>query len=435
MQVKNPGPKALPRQPSELQTGQAEQAEQAQQARETTAAAPLTAVDGHAAAAVARQDGADLAPQAAAVAELKSVIKHGQLPAYFDAAIGVSDDPALKERALRLFDSLPALQPNTDAQALVDLGLWTTAPRGIEHAKEQARYRPGTEVVVSVPVNNDPMAGDAFLAYDADGVKMNTHRAKLVGEDGDRFLVQVDGRDEPLAVPKTEVFEANQPTQLVMGSGPVRVDYDSPLMKAKLAEAALALDDIAASLDLAKPHRLEADGAIGVLFGKGRPTESTADLQREALRKLHKVADMKYPTARARGEAGRHMSRDAGRLLTRGMAVGFQQAAAMEALIAPFEESLGIETRRVHGGVLRNLKPGHDAEQRARVMGQPNHSWLEVRLRPSMERAIADPTWQHPAQDVDKAYSRYGDRYPISAKRWAPDVMAPVGDGDVAMAD
>jgi len=67
------------------------------------------------------------------------------------------------------------------------------------------------------------------------GPSVFTHRAVLRGVRGDRFVVELDGTDEPLLFPRDEIFAWNEPCGVPAGGGTlsgVRVDYNDPMMKA-----------------------------------------------------------------------------------------------------------------------------------------------------------------------------------------------------------
>ncbi|MFH1810410.1 MAG: hypothetical protein ABIJ09_16835 [Pseudomonadota bacterium] len=363
--------------------------------------------------------------EVAAVQKMRQLVTGGQLKSYYDAATGAVDNPALKEEALKLFADLPKITVDTiDADKMVALKLWSTKPRGIEEMQNSARYLPGRQVVVETNINADAFDERGLLSYKADGPKGRTYRATLAGEDGDNFLVKIDGKDDPVSVPKTEIYKLNQPHKfdgdVVRLSG--TIDYNDPFMKAKIAEAAIKMDSLVGKLDFTK---MATDGSGGMLtvFNRGASAQTMVELQRKCVRVTHDVINMVYPNGSAEKRPGCARGGNAGRLAVNGAGVCYDQATVMLGVLNPFREMLGVDVKFISGGVFRNVRDSNDKS----FMGQA-HGWLELTYRPSMETRICDRTWQQPDHTMDKAYSRWGDRYP-SGFYWGVS-SAPVKDSD-----
>lgn len=354
-----------------------------------------------------------LAPdsEVAAVSKMKQLIKGGQLKSYYDAATGAVDNPALKDEALKLFAALPKITVDSiDADKMVAYGLWTTAPRGIEEMQKSARYLPGRQVLVDTTVHANADDESTLLTYQENGTKARTYRAAIAGEEGDNFLVKVDGKDDPIKVAKSEIYKLNQPHAFpgdtVNLSG--TIDYNDPFMKAKIAEAAVKMDELVGKLDFTKMATENASGFM-TIFNRGQSAQKMVELQRQCVRVAHDVINMVYPDGSAERRPGCTGSGGAGRLAVNGSGVCYDQATVMLGVLNPFREMLGVDVKFISGGVYRHVRGPTDTS----FMSQA-HGWLELTYRPSMETRICDRTWCQPDQTMDKAYSRWGDRYPSS---------------------
>lgn len=349
-----------------------------------------------------------------AVQEFKRLFDAGELPRLYEAVTGAVNDPSLEAVARALFDALPTMGPASNAEAFVAAGLWASPPRGLDALEQSPRYLTGRQVLVRTTVHPELFDERDFLSYksaDEGGRDAVTYRASIAGEDGDAFLVRVDGRTEPLRVPKDDVFALNQPHDTealktgehayeLIGGG---TDYADPLLKAKVAEAALKIAPLVAELDF--------EGALANRSDARRQRKHTTELQRRAVVGIHDVMDMKYPSEDF-AEPGRRRGGGAGRQAMRGLGICFDQAGVMLAMLMPFQKSLGVDAQFLMGGVYRNVtERGQDAFRKS------GHGWLQLTYRPSMELRIVDRTWLQADQPADKAYSRYGDRYP-AGHRW-----------------
>lgn len=370
-------------------------------------------------------------PEQVAVKKFRELMKTGQLNAYYAAAIGTGD-AGLKDEALKLFDSLPKINADASADDFVNAGLWTMKPRNIEAMQNSARYLPGRQVLIPTKVNADISAGNNFLAYKADGVQGLTYRATLAGEQGNNYLVKVDGSDKLLEIPKAEIHKLNQPNKFSGDSFRLAktVDYNSPFMKAKVAEAAIKMDVFVQKLDFAKLQTESAGGAIGALF-RSSGGEKMSAIQRKCARIVHDAIDMKYPSGGVYNEPGRFSGTDAGRLAVKGVGSCYMQGSVMAGLLAPFSEALGVDVQFISGGVYRHTKGDAPPDRQFRSYANQAHGWLQLTYRPSMELRICDRTWTQPDHPADRAYSRWGDRYPTT--RYSGLTVEPMKDSDVNM--
>jgi hypothetical protein len=388
-----------------------------------------TAASGGSAAAVSNMTFTPA--QLEAVKKFKELKSSGQLRAMYDAATGTTDNAQMKTEAMELFNALPPMGPTSNPQSFVDAGLWVSAPKGIEEMHKTARYLPGRQVLVKTSVNSEVFDGNDFLKYQDGGREGITYRATISGEDGDNFLIKVDGRDEPISVPKQEVFNLNQPHDVGsakngehtyrFGYG-TRANYDDPFTKAKVAEAALDIADIVAQIDYTKMATDADGGLMGRIGGSGR--QEIVKLQREAVGGIHDVINMKYPKGSSWKEPGRVRGSDLGRQAMKGAGVCFDQQGVMLGMLAPFQEALGVDIQAISGGVYRNIRDRGENPFRGGA-----HGWLQLTYRPSMELRIVDRTWQQSDHPADRAYSRWGDRYPAGFVSGLK--QEKVGDTDV----
>jgi hypothetical protein len=275
----------------------------------------------------------------------------------------------------------------------VAFGLWDGKPHGVRRMHDTPRYAMGRQVLVDAHVNPDAKDERGFLAFKEDGPLLRTYRASLVGEKGDDFLVQLDGRREPLVVPKQHIFELNQPHKytgdVIDFRRDVHADYDSPLLKAKVAEGAIRIGSLVSQIDFDKPK--EAEG-----------------LARKAVVALHKVMHMKYPKPGVDELPGRSRDTDAGRQLVCGIGSCFKQGGVFLSLLNPFLPTLGVDAQYVAGKTYTHLKVNPEADP----FNGGEHGWLQLTYRPLMTSYVSDATWRRLDQPVDEAYSRAGRRYP-----------------------
>jgi hypothetical protein len=347
-----------------------------------------------------------LSPAQKAVATMRQLVESGKLAKYYAAITGETPDPILKDKAMAIFRDLPKLNSATTAEQMVALGLWTTAPRGLEEKQKSARYLPGRQVLVETTVHSDVFDDRTLLSYKEDGIEARTYRASLAGEDGDDFLVKVDGKRDPIRVPKTEIYRLNQPH--VFEGDRLKIancDYNDPLTKAKLAEMAIEMDELVGQLDFTKMRTDAATGHASV-WGRGSRARDMHEIQRACVRVVHDSIDMRY-TGHNDRQPGRSSGGGAGRQAIKGRGVCFEQSSVMCALLAPFSQMLGVDIQFISGGVYRHVRRGDTNPFRGGA-----HGWLQLTYRPSMEYRICDRTWRQPDKTMDRAYSRWGDRYP-----------------------
>jgi hypothetical protein len=302
-----------------------------------------------------------------------------------------SGEPAHPE-ARALFAALPALGPGVSAAEVVELGLWSAAPRGLDSALQAPRYRPGRPLFVRAKVSHRASERKRPVgAYDAARPAAFTHLAELRARVGDELVVSVVGAPDPLRFPRADVFAWNEPTPFSPAgvlSG-VTLDFDEPLLKAHVCSAYLELDEAAAGLDF------------------GAAVEVVLAAQTALLRRLASRARLAY-AGRGDGYSGSR----AGALLSGGQGVCFVQRAAAAALLAPFTRTLGFDVAVAVGRTLR--------------LGVP-HGFLVLTLRPSLARFVVDPAWGEPLTDLRVAFfdAAWGHDRRLVALEGPPDGRVP----------
>ncbi len=357
------------------------------------------------------------AAMVAAVNKMKELVGNGQLQGYYDAAIG-QPSAISKDEAMKLFGALPRLDSTTTAGQLVNLGLWASEPRGIAEMLTSARYLPGRQVLCPAPVDADATHGNTnFLAYKEGGPVINTYRATLAGEQGDQFKVKIDGRDEPILVPKSTIFALNQPQRLrtddqtFYADATEHLDFDSPFLKAKLAEAAIKTSAAAAQLDFTQMTKRSS----GALVDSG---EAMVETQKRCVKLIHDCINTRYANASSSSDPGRQEGGDIGRIAIKGQGHCFDQAAVMIAMLEPFREALGIDVQFISGHCYRSTRGPTDHRWADPGSSQDRHGWLQVSYRPFVDRFyVVDRTWTDVNLTADRAYSRYGDRFPTEMHR------------------
>ncbi len=306
---------------------------------------------------------------------------------------------AIAADALRLFASLPKITPEMAPQELVEMGILKKLPDGWERMDQTPRYIPGRQVMVQTHINTNFGNPKSFGEYLATGSVGLTHRATLVGERGDNFLVEIDGRAEPVEISKQVVAALNQPQQYGGGKFSVNgviVDYNDPYMKMNLYFAFTHLGKAIERMDFRQAFAKEANHEATI-------TSKTEvfDLQQRLVSTLHNMVNMEYSHDLNSGES-------AARLAIKGSGQCYSQAAVMAALLAPFSKVIGIDVQYVNGQVYRDADPTRS--------GYPyngsNHGWLQITYRPVGVTRITDRTWVQPNIGMDEAYSYIGDRVP-----------------------
>jgi hypothetical protein len=264
---------------------------------------------------------------------------------------------------------LPSITSSTAPEELLDLGLLTKLPRGLAEVYREPKYVFGRELFVQAHVNHrvrDPQR--PVGEYRADAGLSFTHRARLLGENDDRFVLELEGAPALLRVAKTDIYAWNEERGVPTTGGVlsnVHIDYNEPLMKAQIC---------AAYLDLA--HDLET------LDFTAQPDE-LRQMQERIVSRIAARQRMRY--SGTEGYAGNR----AGALFTAGQGICFVQRAVAAGFLQAFTRVLAFEVIVCAGRTLRTETP---------------HGFLVVTLRPSMARYVSDPAWHEPLTDLRVAF-------------------------------
>lgn len=325
-----------------------------------------------------------------------------QLRAGFEAiktAAAHPTDPqaiAARDSALAFFSTLPKVGPSTSVEDLVKMGMIGKIPKGWERMSQTGRYVLGRQIIVRTQVNPVFQPAKQFLTYKADGPTALTYRATLAGENGDNFLVKLDGQREPIEMPKAEVARYNQPqvfNQDAFTLSGVKINYDEPCLKAKIHAGFAQLFELINELDFDSAFETLPNGSVEI-----HTSGPLLDQQRKAVRIIHDLINMTY---------GGSSYNDAGRMAVQSSGVCYQQSAVMAAMLAPYAQLLGLDVQLIDGKIFRTgWKPGAPG-------AYGDHGWVMITFRPGMSMRVTDRTWQQPSIEIDRAYSRVGDRYPL----------------------
>lgn len=92
---------------------------------------------------------------------------------------------------------------------LQSYGIWT-GPLNWEDLQHKPRYFPGRAILVKAHVETRKDSANYMLYRHDAREKFVTHRAHLVGREGDEFIVEIDGKtDGPARAPVQETLQLN----------------------------------------------------------------------------------------------------------------------------------------------------------------------------------------------------------------------------------
>lgn len=302
-----------------------------------------------------------------AVLRLKELVLAGDFERA--ATLDVTTGDLLDNDARALFAALPALTAATAPEEIVDFGLLERTPRGLSRALAEARYVYGRELFVETTVSHrvrDPQR--PVGEYRSDAPLTFTHRAKLVGEHDEQFVLELEGAPHLLRVAKADIYAWNEACGVAPSGGMlsgVNVDYNEPLLKAQICAA---LIDNARDID-------------ALDFGVG---ESVVAAKQERL--LRRLASRQR--TRFSGADG-YSGNKAGALFTSGVAGSFAQRAVAAGYLQAFSRLLGFDVQVCNGRTIGTGTP---------------HGFLVVTFRPSTYRVVCDPAWREPATAVPVAF-------------------------------
>ena len=169
----------------------------------------------------------------------------------------------------------------------------------------------------------------------------------------------------------------------------VKADYTSMAMRARLCEAALAIDAVAGTLNFAD----EAASA------------TTLDAQILAVRTLRKVMNI-TPLQNGVDRRREARSLSVARLITYGQGHCHGLTSTAVAVVLPFASALGLEVKYRNGFMFPCR--GTDAVSNTRDV----HHWVEVTYLPSGRTCVHDPSLAFKPEPMEDAYSETGGYYP-----------------------
>eukprot|EP01105_Mastigella_eilhardi_P013894 TRINITY_DN3165_c0_g1_i4.p1 TRINITY_DN3165_c0_g1~~TRINITY_DN3165_c0_g1_i4.p1 ORF type:complete len:1149 (+),score=187.02 TRINITY_DN3165_c0_g1_i4:45-3449(+) len=353
-----------------------------------------------------------------AVSRFATLLRCGAAHEYYSAYLGRTSAVARRPDAVTLFGSLPVIAPGTTLQQMHDWGVWDQIPSGAETLpsfSEWPRYLAGRQVIVEAPVRLDD-SEDSLCLDERPGARvLTTHRAAILGynrrdctfdvsldEPGGHFLSAV--RRYSCAA----VYRLNQPTHfrtvraetehapsegkydpgalLVFEDG-IRCKYADLVTRAKIMEAALALQPVVSDL------HFEAPNAV-----------ATIEAQLRCVRLIARVMDCVHFVHEGHQlDLRRYARTDVGRLALHGRGHCHTVASVVAALLLPFSPLIGVEVRFRAGAWGSAGRPSDD------------HTWLELTLVPSLTSHVCDPSFEPLLLTLDEAYSPRGLRHPSAA--------------------
>ncbi len=309
------------------------------------------------------------------VARLREVVRSGGFEQL--ARVDPHTGETIDNEARALFAGLPVITPMSGPESLVDVGLMDAVPKGWHTAFETPKYRPGRQLFVRTTVaserrNERQPAG----LFDAQGKIAFTHCATLKGQQGERFVVHVDGAEGYLGFRKSEIFAWNEPCGAPATGGTlsgIDIDYRAPRMRAFIAAALINIHDETTALDFS-PEVLSAP----------ERSKANATVQMRIVRRLVRLVDMHYPGKRE-GYAGPK----AASLLGGGTGVCFVQRAVAGAFLQVFARSFAFEVQIAIG--------------RTQRLGIA-HGFNIITLLPTLDRFVSDSAWNEPLTELDVAF-------------------------------
>jgi len=317
-----------------------------------------------------------------AVRDFRIAMKDSTLSELYDAYV---ESSSLKKReARKLFSNLPILSPTTmrdPSLVLVSSGLWSRVPCGWNAMKHSERYFVGRTHVL-VRANVCPQIDSPnFLCHDSDQKRMyTTWRTKIVkkNKSGCGYQVQIPSSSsssilydvsekEMRRLNHSHTFPVIKNKRYIFEDG-LYIEYESSLVRAKLAEIAIELDRKILS-------RLDFDAG------------DVHNVQCEAVEIMRRCVNMNT-FQDSDGDRSRDRSRycgdDIGRFLIRGQGHCHTVSSVFAAVLFAFSSVLGIDVKYRGGFTFYGGKDKcvQDSPER--------HQWLEFTCRPSMRTYTCD---------------------------------------------
>ena len=287
-----------------------------------------------------------------------------------------------------VIDALPLLSPDRlkkNPFLLVELGLWTNLPTGVQKMQTSPRYFPGRQVLVTLDSDIEDVEEE-----EEDAIKV----ARITEVDRESVRFEVEGERGALAGQLThnKLAWLNQPHEFYFQDSKklrleegVVCDYEAPLVRAKLVEICLKLGPIASQMDFKRPSEC-------------------ASLQKKAISELHSCLNIiSFQAGVDRSRVAR--SKCVGELAVRGQTNCSGLVGTLLAFLLPLAPILGIDLR--YRACLRSDTSGGGGD------GERHHC-LEVMLRPTGESLVVDPwiaekfsnkAWL--GMDMHTAYGRF----------------------------
>eukprot|EP00298_Acanthocystis_sp_HF-20_P017318 c21722_g2_i2.p1 GENE.c21722_g2_i2~~c21722_g2_i2.p1 ORF type:complete len:377 (-),score=100.92 c21722_g2_i2:125-1255(-) len=309
-----------------------------------------------------------------------------------------SNDSSIKQKAIKIFNSLPLLSHNTliNPSYLVELGIWESEPKGIDYLYEKTlQYPTGRQILVKAVVNSDP-SSPSFMTIDENNddevsnyPEYVTYRAFVVEKNDSKFLVEIDRADgdkQRKIVEEKDIYFLNNShifpisnDELKLEDG-LRCKYSSPLMKAKMCEIAFSLSKIISKIDFQSEDLLEIERlqckCVSVIRSH-----------------LNLITFQNYISENEQGrDRSRYCKDDISRFAIYGQGHCHTVSSIMTAFLSPWEKFLGIEVKYRRGITLRGIQSNCEYNNQAGTISNDveTHQWLEFTTRPTMRTFVCD---------------------------------------------
>ena len=304
-----------------------------------------------------------------------------------------------------LFIKLPSITEDTlqkNPNFLVQIGVWEQIPKNIDKMWTSPTYFKGRRVNIKIPcspyrVLNKKLNKD-FLVYNKNLERTYlSPYGKIVDYDSNKktFIIETKGVDNilyNLSFPSSEIFLWNSGQVFakdllnkIILEDRIRADYTDPIVKAKIMEISLKLNEIIKKMDF-------------------NDTNEIISLQKEAIITIRKSLNLiSFYKGVNKDRYGR--TDCIGKLGIYGQAQCHGLSSTICGYLLPFCDILGIEIL-YRGGIsfINSLNAFNNKDKdikNIKICNGENHQWVEVNLKPSMKAFVID-LWYQEAFNDDK---------------------------------
>ena len=304
-----------------------------------------------------------------------------------------------------LFIKLPSISEETlqkNPNFLVQIGVWEQIPKNIDKMWTSPVYFKGRRVNIKIPcspyrVLNKKINKD-FLVYNKNLEKTYlSPYGKIVDYDSNNkiFIIETKGVDNiiyNISFPTNDIFLWNSGQVFakdllnkIILEDRIRADYTEPIVKAKLMEISLKLNNIIKKMDFNEPKEI-------------------ISLQKEAIITIRKSLNL---ISFCKGVIKERYGKTdcIGKLGINGQAQCHGLSSTICGYLLPFCDILGIEIL-YRGGIsfvssLNAFNNNDKSIENIKVCNGENHQWVEINLKPYRKTYVID-LWYQEAFNDDK---------------------------------